>query len=132
MQEKPYYIGHNMRFVRKYFGFTQKDFGAVFGISRATINTYESGTSPSHKVITQFCQEFNLDINAFSTMQAQSIEDLMLVLNQATLNNDFEQAMAKFKAASPEQKEALYSQMLKKHLATQQVVQYLHTVNKPT
>ncbi|RDI07070.1 helix-turn-helix transcriptional regulator [Flavobacterium sp. AG291] len=73
------FIGLNIKYLCDKNLLSQKDFGEIFGITQAGINTYTSGRSnPSVENIQKICKHFAITLDSFIN------EDLSKITNNET------------------------------------------------
>lgn len=82
-------FGGKLKDLRKARHISQEDLGAIMGVSRATIGSWESGRrNISIKHLERICDYFNLDINYFrANTEYDEIVDL-LERARALFNSD--------------------------------------------
>ncbi|MBD3748976.1 MAG: XRE family transcriptional regulator [Sphingobacteriales bacterium] len=71
------WIKSNIKYLREQKNLSQEDFGAIFGLSRDNIASYErpNGSSPKHSVITKIVNYFNINYDDFINKDLRSEEN---------------------------------------------------------
>jgi len=113
------YLSENIKALRKQQELTQKEFGALFGMGRGTVNNYERGARPVFETLYRIIQHFNLNLYAFVYQPNGHLQPALQQQNQVDKQAGFEAAQVKkdYQSGSPEQKQQLFEQLLQKHQA---------------
>lgn len=65
------YFGKNIKTLRKIHGYTQDQFGLLFGLSRDNINSYERGSQPQVLDFLKIADHFHLDPSKFMNLDME-------------------------------------------------------------
>lgn len=65
------YFGKNIKSLRIEHGYTQEEFGLLFGLSRDNINSYERGSLPNVEDYLKIMDHFHLDPSKFMNLDKE-------------------------------------------------------------
>lgn len=57
-------LARNLKFLRKYHGYTLVDLAKFFGVSKSALSDYENAkSSPPFELVHEYCNRFNVDMD---------------------------------------------------------------------